>query len=85
MANAVQDVATALDPWITEAKACGAPTLATFASGLNDDTAAVRATLTTPQSSGQAEGQINRLKLIKRQSYRRVGLDLLRRRMVLAS
>jgi len=41
--------------------------------------------LTEPWSSGQAEGQINRLKLIKRQSYGRAGLDLLRRRMVLAA
>lgn len=74
-----------LDPWITEAKACGAPAIATFASGLDGDAAAVRAALTEPWSSGQAEGQINRLKLIKRQSYGRAGLDLLQRRMVLAT
>ncbi|QEE42925.1 transposase [Methylobacterium sp. WL2] len=74
-----------LDPWITEAKASGALAIATFASGLNGDAAAVRAALTEPWSSGQAEGQINRLKLIKRQSYGRAGLDLLQRRMVLAT
>jgi hypothetical protein len=85
MANEVRDGAADLDPWITEAKACGAPAIATFASGLSGDAAVVKAALTEPWSSGQAEGQINRLKLIKRQSYGRAGLDLLQRRLVLAS
>ncbi len=53
--------------------------------GIGRRRAAVRAALTEPWSSGQAEGQINRLKLIKRQSYGRAGLDLLQRRMVLAA
>jgi len=74
-----------LDAWVTEAKACDASAIASFAAGLNGDASAVRAALTEPWSSGQAEGQINRLKLIKRQSYGRAGLDLLRRRMVLAA
>jgi len=56
MAKEVQDGAAGLDPWITEAKACGAPALTTFASELNGDAAAVRAALTEPWSSGQAEG-----------------------------
>ena len=71
MANEVRDDAADLDPWITGAKACGAPAIATFASGLNGDAAAVRAALTQPWNSGQAEGQISRLQLIKRQSYGR--------------
>ena len=74
-----------LDAWIAEAKACDASAIASFAAGLNGDASAVRAALTEPWSSGPAEGQINRLKLIKRQSYGRAGLDLLRRRMVLAA
>jgi len=74
-----------LDGWLTEAKGCGVPVLANFAAGLESDGAAIRAALTDPGSSGQAEGQINRLKLIKRQSYGRAGLDLLRRRMILAA
>jgi transposase len=36
-------------------------------------------------SSGQAEGQINRLKLLKRSMYGRAKLDLLRRRFLLAA
>lgn len=43
----------------------------------------MRAALTRPWSHGQAEGQINRLKLLKRQMFGRVGFDLLRRRRVL--
>jgi transposase len=49
------------------------------------DGAAVRAALTEPWSNGQAEGQVNRLKLLKRQSYGRAGFDLLRRRVLLAA
>jgi transposase len=45
----------------------------------------VRAALTETWSSGQAEGQINRLKLLKRQSYGRAGFDLLRRRVLFAA
>ena len=80
-----RNAAAEFDAWITTAKACSAPAIATFASGLDADAAAVRAALIEPWSSGQAEGQINRLKLIKRQSYGRAGLDLLQRRMVLAA
>ena len=38
-----------------------------------------------PWSSGQAEGQVNRRKLLKRQSYGRAGFDLLRQRVLLAA
>ena len=79
-----RDAAAELGAWITTAKACTAAAIATFALGLDGD-AAVRSALTEPWSSGQAEGQINRLKLIKRQSYGRAGLDLLQRRLVLAA
>ena len=51
-----------------------------LAARLGHDIAAVCAALTTPWSNGQAEGQINRLKLIKRQSYGRAGFELMRRR-----
>ena len=68
-----------------DARACGVRTVETFAAGLELDGAAVRAALTTSWSSGQTEGQISRLKLIKRQSYGRAGFDLLRRRVLLAA
>ena len=60
-----------LDAWLAKAKACGVGAVETCATGLEQDGAAVRAALTEPWSSGQAEGQVNRLKLMKRQSYGR--------------
>lgn len=75
----------AFDAWVIDARSCGVPAVATFAAGLEQDGAAVRAALTMPWSSGQAEGQINRLKLLKRQMYGRANLDLLRRRTLLAA
>jgi len=74
-----------LDMWLAEARACGVRAIETFAAGLEQDGAAVRAALTTPWSNGQAEGQITRLKLIKRTMYGRAGFDLLRRRVLLAA
>jgi len=38
-----------------------------FADSLTADLSAVRATFISPWSSGQVEGQINRLKFLKRQ------------------
>ena len=46
------------------------------------DYAAVRAALTEPWSNGQAQGQIKRLKTIKRQMYGRAGFELLRKRVL---
>ncbi|WP_081506045.1 transposase [Azospirillum lipoferum] len=77
--------AAGLEAWLTEASSCGITAVQTFAAGLEQDGAAVRAALTLPWSSGQAEGQINRLKLLKRQMYGRASLDLLRRRTLLAA
>jgi transposase len=57
----------------------------TFAAGLEQDGAAIRAALTTSWSSGQAEGQITRLKMLKRQTYGRAHFDLLRQRVLLAA
>ena len=68
--------------WLEEAGSCGVPAVETFATGLQQDRAAVEAALTMPWSSGQAEGQINKLKLIKRQMYGSANFDLLRRRVL---
>jgi len=46
---------------------------------------AVRAALTLAWSNGPVEGQINRLKTLKRQMYGRANLDLLERRFLLAA
>lgn len=72
----------ALGPWLAEA---AGSELSSFAAGLRQDEAAVRAALTLPWSSGQVEGQVTRLKLVKRQGYGRAKLDLLKARMLRAA
>jgi hypothetical protein len=74
-----------LEAWLADARTCGIGAIETFAAGLETDNAAVRAALIETWSSGQAEGQVNRLKLLKRQSYGRASFDLLRRRVLLAA
>jgi transposase len=56
--------------------------LRTFASGLQQDIAAVSAALSHAASNGMTEGHVNRLKLIKRQGYGRAQFDLLRQRVL---
>jgi transposase len=81
----IGDPAPVLASWLKEACACGIGPLQTFATGLQQDEGAVSAALTLPYSSGQAEGQIHKLKLIKRQMYGRANFDLLRHRVLLAA
>jgi hypothetical protein len=83
-ANCAERVRT-FEAWAVEARACGIRAAQTFAAGLVADGAAVRAALTTPWSNAQAEGQITKLKLIKRLMYGRAGFELLRRRVLLAA
>ncbi|NTU84055.1 MAG: transposase [Chloroflexales bacterium] len=71
-----------LDPWLEACSTAGASEIQTFAAGIRQDGAAVRAALTLPYSNGPVEGQITRLRLLKRQMYGRASLDLLRRRVV---
>lgn len=52
------------------------------AAGIRQDMAAVEAALCTEWSAGQTEGNINRLKLLKRQMYGRSGFELLRIRVL---
>ena len=68
-----------LDPWI--ATAAGSK-LAAFAAGVEADKDAVAAAISSPWSSGQVEGNVTRLKSIKRQMYGRAKLDLLRARVM---
>lgn len=79
-----QRCATALDPWLATAKATGLTEFKQFATGLERDKAAVLAALALPWSNGQTEGQVNRLKLLKRQMYGRANFDLLRQRVLAA-
>ena len=70
------------DRWLPRAQACAVPELRRFAAKLKEDLSAVRAAFSSPWSSGQVEGQINRLKYLKRQMYGRAKLDLLRIRVL---
>jgi transposase len=74
--------ASPLDRWLTDGLASGRPELVNFASGLQREQPAVQAALTLPYSTGQVEGQITKLKLLKRQGDGRAKLDLLRQRML---
>ena len=78
-------LATALDSWLVNCLASGMPELVYFASGLQREQSTVQAALDLPSTIGQVEGQITNLKLLKRQSYGRAKLDLLRQRMLYAA
>jgi transposase len=74
-----------LKAWMADATHSGIEALARFARGLQDDLAAVTAGLTLAWSNGITEGQIHRLKLVKRQGYGRAGFALLRQRVLQAA
>lgn len=71
-----------LRQWIEGAKRCEFGPVVRFAYGLKKDISAVAAAVETSWSTGQVEGQINRLKMIKRQMYGRAGFELLRARVL---
>lgn len=74
-----QKAEASLDRWIAD----GATSLiVSFTNGVARDVAAVRAAITQPWSNGQVEGQINKLKLVKRQMYGRANIDLLQARLI---
>jgi transposase len=75
----------ALEAWIAQATQSGIDAVVRFARGLQEDLAAVTAGLTLPWSQGPVEGQITRLKWLKRQSYGRAGFTLLRQRLLQAA
>ncbi len=70
-----------LSDWLRRAEASGVSELKTFAQGLREDEVAVTAALTEVWSNGPTEGQVNRLKFIKRSMYGRAGWRLLRARV----
>jgi transposase len=76
---------TAFHVWRESALASGLPDLRSFVAGLDRDREAVEAALRLPWSNSPVEGQVNRLKLVKRQMYGRAGFDLLRARVLRAA
>ncbi len=73
---------TQLDSWLSKVQASAIPELRRFAKGLERDKAAVLAGLTLVHSNGQVEGQVTRIKLIKRMMFGRAGFALLRQRVL---
>lgn len=72
--------AQGLAKWCEEAETVSAYT--GFVRGLRQDYAAVEQAFVSAWSNGQTAGQVNRLKMLKRQGYGRAGFDLLRRRVL---
>lgn len=73
--------ASSLATWMTEAES-SCPELKGFVGGLRAEQASIENALAQPWSNGQVEGQVNRLKLIKRQMFGRASLSLLRSRVL---
>lgn len=71
-----------LDVWLEDARKSGIYGMQRFARTLRQDIEAVRNAVLEPWSNGQTEGQINRLKTLKRAMYGRAGIELLRARML---
>nr|MDQ2686781.1 ISL3 family transposase [Armatimonadota bacterium] len=71
-----------LDGWLERAGTSDLSAFATFVRGIRADIQAVRAAFSLEWSNGPTEGNVNRLKFIKRQGYGRAGFDLLRRRVL---
>jgi transposase len=75
---------TLLKDWMERTLKIGLSQLQSFVKGLVVDIEAVKNAIDTNWSNGQVEGQVNRLKSIKRQMYGRAGFELLRRKVILS-
>jgi len=73
----------ALAGWMKQAGAVAA--FKSFVNGLKRDLDAVREAIRSKWSQGQTEGQVNRIKTLKRQMYGRASFALLRGRVLEAS
>ena len=74
-----------LEAWLAPAEASASDDLKRFAVKLRADRDAVQAGLTLRHSNAQTEGQVTKLKLVKRQGYGRAKVDLLRKRLLRAA
>ena len=72
----------AFDPWLDRCMRCGIPDLESFAQGLQRDYEAVKTSFILPYSNGPVEGQVNRLKFVKRSMFGRGSFELLRQRFL---
>ena len=75
----------AFDLWLNRGERCGLPDMETFTQGLQSDYQAVKASFVLSYSNGPVEGQINRLKFVKRSMFGRGSFALLRNRFLEAA
>lgn len=71
-----------LKDWLTKAEDSKISELVGFVRGIRQDLEAVESAFSSEWSNGQTEGQVNRLKFMKRQMYGRANFDLLRARVI---
>jgi transposase len=74
--------ATGLPRCLRDAKASRLHTIVRYAKSIARDLPAAASVIEMPWSNGQTEGQVNRLKMLKRQMYGRAGVVLLKSRML---
>jgi transposase len=70
------------DQWRLRVEQSGLKELQSFSTGLMNDEAAVRSAMTYDWSDGQVEGNVNRLKMIKRMMFGRAAFALLKARVL---
>ncbi|TVZ75593.1 transposase [Streptomyces sp. BK340] len=73
-----------LPDWLDAVRQDDLPSLHALIAGIGRDRAAVIAVLTLPWDSGGVESHVNRIKMLKRQMFGRVGFPLLRKRVLMA-
>lgn len=71
----------ALESWLVAARGSEVPELVSFVVGVQRDKEALQTACTSGWSNGQGEGQINRLKLLKRQMFWHANFDFLKVRV----
>lgn len=71
-----------LSKWVDDAMSSSIKELHSFGQGVLNDFSAVKNAISLPWSNGQVEGQVNKLKMIKRQMFGRASFNLLRKRLV---
>jgi hypothetical protein len=65
-----------LEDWLTRAESADLPEPRSFANGIRRDQQAVTAGLTLPYSSAAVEGNVNKIKMLKRQMYGRASFPI---------
>lgn len=73
---------TNLDEWIKKAKKAGNYSLVRFAYNIEADKAAVQSAIETEYSNALMEGEVNRVKSIKRTMFNKAGIELLRAKII---